>query len=188
MSDLTRALETSVLLAEKVASARPASWSLREKLALADFAAFGLFKRAAIEPAAMSALQKGLGWGVGLGLPALGVGHVMLGDAKRHSADVLRDARNQALLTAAGVGGMQALGDIFRGGPKPAQPTGLGPMADNAMSPAPDMDQKLAAAIMVDDVLEAACELSDPEAKHAALIQLVLHRSDATRLLRSLLP
>ena len=38
MTAFARALETSTLLAEKVASARPASPSLREKLALADFA------------------------------------------------------------------------------------------------------------------------------------------------------
>jgi hypothetical protein len=189
MTPFTQALETSVFLAEKIASARPASATLREKLAMADFAAFGLFKRAAFDPAALSALQKGLGWGVGLGVPALGVGHMMLGDAKRHSADVLRDARNQALLTAAGVGSMQALGDIFRGGPKPSQSSGLGSMVDTGMSPATTTAQKLAAAIMVDDVLEDGCYLlDDPSLKHAMLVQLVRHRSDATSLLRSLLP
>lgn len=185
MSTLAASLATSVLLAEKVAAARPASQALREKLAMADFAAFGLFKQAAIDPAALSALQRGLGWGVGLGVPALAAGHMFLGDAQRHSADVLRDARNQALLTAAGVGGMQALGDAFKRTPQPMHvPTPTLPPAPEEMTP-----DKLAAAILVDDVLEAAChELTDPDAKHAALVRLIIHRGEASRLLRGLLP
>jgi hypothetical protein len=186
MSTLAKTLATSVLLAEKVASARPASQALREKLAMADFAAFGLFKQAAIDPAAISALQRGLGWGVGLGVPALAAGHMFLGDAQRHSADVLRDARNQALLTAAGVGGMEALGNAFKRAPHPiasSAPTTL-PPAPEEMTP-----DKIAAAILVDDVLEAAChELTDPDAKHAALVRLIIHRGEASRLLRGLLP
>jgi len=183
MTPLARALETSTILAEKVASARPASAALREKLAMADFATFGLFKRAAINPEAIAGLQKGLGWGVGLGIPALAAGHVFLGDAKRHSGEVLRDARNQALLTAAGVGGMQALGNLLKKRPAPVEHN-----VNVSMPGELGIDQKLAAAIMVDDVLEAACELRDPDAKHAALVQLVLHRSEASELLRSLLP
>ncbi len=193
MSTFRQALETSVLLAEKVASVREANpfraelqtRALREKQAMADFATFGLFKRAAIDPAALAALQKGLGWGVGLGLPALGVGHLLLGDAQRHSADVLRDARNQALLTAAGVGGMQALGGLLKQGPHLRHDINY----NMNVPPALDTDQKLAAAILVDDVLEAATEqLDDPGAKHAALVELIKHRSEATSILRSLLP
>lgn len=160
---------------------------------LADFATFGLFKRAAIDPAALSSLQRGLGWGVGLGLPALGVGHALLGDAKRHSGEVLRDARNQALLTAAGVGGMQAFGEMLKRPPHPQQHNVNVTGAPAPAMPAPpegpplDPEQKLAAAILVDDVLEAASEGPyDRGTKHAALVQLVLHRTDATRLLRSL--
>lgn len=192
MTSYAHALETSVLLAEKIASARSASPALREKLALADFAAFGLFKQAALDPAALSSLQRGLGWGVGLGVPALAAGHMFLNDARSHSGEVLRDARNQALMTAAGVGGMQALGEMFKKKPHPVQhnvnvamPPQEQPMPEQPQLDAP---QKLAAAIMVDDVLEAACsQLTDPEAKHAALVQLIKHRSEATHLLRSLL-
>ena len=143
-----------------------------------------MFKQAAIDPAALSALQRGLGWGVGLGVPALATGHALLHDAKQHSADVLRDARNQALLTAAGVGGMQALGDAFKS--TPHQPAPSPTMPADLMEATPE---KLAAAILVDDVLECACrDLGDDGAKHAALVRLIIHRSEASRLLRSLLP
>ena len=176
MRELVRALETSALLAEKVASARPASHELRQKLALADFAAFGLFKRAALDPNMM----RGLMFGAGVGIPALGVGHLLLRDARHQGEHLVRDARNQALLTAAGVGGMQALGDLLKRPAAPAPP----------MSPAPQLndEQKLAAAILVDDVLEAACDLPDPDAKHAALVALVRHRSEAAELLRGWSP
>ena len=197
MTPFQQAFATSVSLAEKIASARPersSGPSLRERQVLADFATFGLFKRAALDPAALSSLQRGLGWGVGLGLPALGVGHALLGDAKRHSADVLRDARNQALLTAAGVGTMQGLGELLKRPPHPQQhqvnvnmPQPPAPPAAMPEGPPLDPEQKLAAAILVDDVLEAASEGPyDNGTKHAALVQLVLHRTDATRLLRSL--
>jgi hypothetical protein len=187
VTDLARALETSTFLAEKVASARPASAALREKLALADFAAFGLYKQAALAPAMLSSLQRGLGWGVGLGLPALGVGHMLASDARHQGEHLLRDARNQALMTAAGVGGMQALGELLKHKAPPVQHN----VSLNMPQEVPQLDpsQKMAAAILVDDVLEAACnDLTDPAAKHAALVQLVLHRGDAARLLRSLLP
>lgn len=191
------ALKTSVLLAEKVASARPADAVLLARAALADFAAFGLFKQAAIDPAAMSALQRGLGWGVGLGLPALGVGHLLTRDASNQGHEMLRDARNQALLTAAGVGGMQGLGQLL------AQRFSRGSMGSTGSTDAPSLrpatnedmpgpltsPQKLAAAVLVDDVLEdASYTLTDPDAKHAALVLLVQHRKEAASLLRSLLP
>jgi hypothetical protein len=195
MKPFDHALETSVLLAEKVASARPASADLLMKQALADFATFGLFKRAAIDPHAISALQKGLGWGVGLGVPALGVGHMLMNRAHEHSADILRDARNQALMTAAGVGGMQALGEMLKKRPHPVQhnvnvtaPQPPMPQLEEPQQPL-DLEQKLAAHIMVDDVLEDGCNLFvDPAEKHAALVQLIRHRCEGTRLLRGFLP
>jgi hypothetical protein len=206
MTPFHQALETSVLLAEKIASVRESNpfraelqtRVLREKQAMADFATFGLFKRAALDPAAISALQRGLGWGVGLGLPALGVGHMLLNDAQHHSADVLRDARNQALLTAAGVGGMQALGEMLKKPPMPQhhnvnvslpqEPPQM-PQPQPPQTPQLDPEQKLAAAILVDDVLEAASNtLEDPAAKHAALVALIQHRCESTGLLRGLLP
>lgn len=175
MNDVARAFETSRLLAEKVASARPASADLRQRQALADFAAFGLFKRAAIDPAALSALQKGLGWGVGLGLPALGVGHLLARDARHQGEGLIRDARNQALLTAAGVGGMQALGGLLQG-------RGTHPAAAPSTN---DDPTKIAAAIMVDDLLEdSVAQLANEQHKHAALVQLIVHRGDAMQLVR----
>jgi hypothetical protein len=166
------------------------------KQALADFATFGLFKRAAIDPGAISALQKGLGWGVGLGVPALGVGHMLMNRAHEHSADILRDARNQALMTAAGVGGMQALGEMLKRPPHAQQHRvdvnmPQPPQAPPQLEAPPQLDpeQKLAAHIMVDDVLEDGCNLlTDPAEKHAALVQLIRHRCEGTRLLRGFLP
>jgi hypothetical protein len=189
MKPFDHALETSVLLAEKVASARPASADLLMKQALADFATFGLFKRAAIDPGAISALQKGLGWGVGLGVPALGVGHMLMNRAHEHSADILRDARNQALMTAAGVGGMQALGEMLKRPPQAQQHRVDVNMPQPPQAPPQlDPEQKLAAHIMVDDVLEDGCNLlTDPAEKHAALVQLIRHRCEGTRLLRGFL-
>lgn len=175
MNDVARAVETSRFFAEKVASARPASAELRQRQALADFAAFGLFKRAALDPAALSALQKGLGWGVGLGLPALGVGHLLARDVRHQGEALVRDARNQALLTAAGVGGMQTLGGLLanRGTHPAAAPTGN------------DDPTKIAAAIMVDDLLEdSVVQLADERHKHAALVQLIVHRGDSMQLVR----
>jgi hypothetical protein len=178
MTDLERALETSALLAEKVASARAPSQELREKQALADFAAFGLFKQAALDPN----LMRGLMFGAGVGLPALGVGHLLLRDARHQGESLVRDARNQALLTAAGVGGMQALGGLLKR-PEP-------PVSHNVnvtQQPLSD-EQKLAAAVMVDDVLEQALESDDADVKHAALVELIRHRSEAAALLRNWRP
>lgn len=184
MTSFARVFEASILLAEKVASARPASDVLRAKLAMADFAAFGLFKTAGFNPEMMSSLQKGLGWGVGLGVPAVAAGHFMMNDAQHHSAEVLRDARNQALLTAAGVEGIGALGDMLK-----KQPPQQGPQTTLPASPQESTPEKVAAAILVDDVLEAAYnQLTDPDAKHAALVHLIVHRKEAARLLRSFLP
>lgn len=176
---LVDAFQTSSLLVEKIASTRSDSGALRQKLAMADFAAFGMFKRAALDPAALSALQKGLGWGVGLGLPALGVGHLLARDTRHQGESLVRDARNQALLTAAGVGGMKALGGMlgsrFGGGATPA-PMQMPQQADDPT--------KIAAAIMVDDVLEATHDQGDDTTKHAALVQLIIHRGRAMELVR----
>ncbi len=173
------ALETSCLLAEKVASARaPAADALREKQAIADFATFGLFKQAGIDP---QSLARGLGWGVGLGIPALGVGHMLMRDARHQGDHLIENARNQALLTAAGVGGMQALGELLK--QRGAAPQAPMPAAPPALSD----EQKLAAAILVDDILEQACEQGDDQSKRAALAALVVHRHESTELLRSMM-
>jgi len=183
------AIDASTFLAEKVASARPPSAALLERAALADFAAFGLFKQAAMDPEALSALKRGLGWGVGLGIPALGVGHALMRDAGNQGHEMIRDARNQALLTAAGIGGMQGLGSLLarRLGGEPQGAPSDQRLASHDEGPALTPTQKLAAAIMVDDLLEDATrELTDASAKHAALVLLVRHRGEAARLLREL--
>lgn len=219
--NLGRALETSILLAEKVAAARPAPESLLRRRAVADFATFGMFKRAALDPAAM----RPLAWGLGLGLPALGAGHLLLRDARHQGEALIRDARNQALMTAAGVGGMRALGDLLKRPTQLAQhhvnvgmptsggivdpslpggdarrPTFPAEMAalhatrgDEAALDALQQSfqgktaRDLAAAMIVDDILEEAIATLDPEAKHAALVALVVHRGEAVGLLRGLL-
>lgn len=178
---LLAALETSLLLSEKRASLRstdPRGQALRERQALVDFTAFGLVKAAGMEEL-LGLMKKPLAWGVGLGLPALGVGHALISDAHSQGKDLIRDARNQALLTAAGVGGMQSLGGLMQKAMRPR------PSYDGAsMDEAP---QKIAADLMVDDVLETACRQVDDGAKHAALVHLIVHRLDAMHAVRSLL-
>jgi len=179
--NLSRALETSLLLAEKRASLRasdPRTAALRECQALIDFDAFSCVKAAGIEEL-LALSKRPLAWGLGLGLPALGVGHALISDARHQGQDLIRDARNQALLTAAGVGGMQSLGNMLQGAmhPRPSYET----MSTD------EAPQKVAADILVDDALEAACREVDARAKHAALVHLIVHRLDAMHAVRSLL-
>lgn len=178
---LPRVVEASLLLAEKRASLRasdPKHAELRERQALIDFAAFGVIKTAGLEEM-LQLSKKPLAWGLGLGLPALGVGHALISDARRQGQDLIRDARNQALLTAAGVGGMQSLGNLLQAATRP-RPSYEMPTAEEA-------PHKIAAAILVDDVLESACLECEPAAKHAALVHLIVHRGDAMRAVRALL-
>ena len=58
-----------------------------------------------------SPLAKGLAWGTGLAIPTALVGHHLINKAHDDAKDVVHDARNQALLTAAGIGGMKTLGE-----------------------------------------------------------------------------
>lgn len=211
MTTFAQALETSTILAEKVATTHAPTSALREQQALADFAAFGLFKTANVGQQLAHhftpGLLKGLGLGVGLGVPLLAAGGAFTRDSRHQGEALIRDARNQALLTAAGVGGMQALGGLFKGSPAPAAPTPAASPAYHASGAAVPYggggyaaaplgyeqylsgEQKLAAAILVDDVLEDACSsLADPATKHAALVALVRHRGEAAALLREHLP
>ncbi len=178
---LVRAIETSLLLAEKRAALRaddPRTAALRERQALVDFDAFARVKAAGLEEL-ISLGKKPLAWGLGLGLPALGVGHALISDARYQGGDLLRDARNQALLTAAGVGGMQSLGNLLSGAGRPRP-------SYEATSPE-DAPQKISADIMVDDALESAYREVETRAKHAALVHLVVHRLDAMHAVRSLI-
>ena len=188
--DLRSAIEASVALHDKTASLREADPRLqdyREKCAAVDFHAFAVIKTAAPADIAREVVQLGkkpLAWGLGLGLPALGVGHAMVTDARRQGGELARDVRNQALLTAAGVGGMQALGNLLTAAP-PAQ-LNMQPSTDSGWTPG-NMPMKLAARIMVDDLLEDACSVGTSLEKRAALVHLIVHRSDSMAQVRSLL-
>jgi hypothetical protein len=189
--DLKTAIGASELLNEKSASLR--TQDSREKAAAADFAAFALVKQAGAEELWQLG-KKPLAWGLGLGLPALGAGHALISDAHAQGKDLIRDARNQALLTAAGVGGMQSLGNML-GGMHGSQQQ---PAADPTQAAAPLMPYyeqpppggeaaKLSALIMVDDLLENAYEQLSGRQKSAALAGLAAHRIASMRLVRSML-
>jgi hypothetical protein len=186
MTTLTSAIAASETLNEKSASLR--TQDSREKAAAADFAAFDAIKHAGAEELWQLG-KKPLAWGLGLGLPALGVGHSLLHGAKQTSGDILRDARNQALLTSLGVGGMQALGGMLQR--QPAQQS-QGFMPDAGISqmdtPPPGQEQaRVASLIMVDDLLEDAYSQLSGREKSAALAHLVAHRREAMRVVRELL-
>lgn len=150
---------------ESVATTRDA---LLERKALVDVAAFGLFKRSDWAEALRSAapaLGKGLGWGVGLGVPALAVGHGLLRDARNQAQDVVHDARNQALLTALGVGGMQAagkgIGALLAPNTFEAESSGnyggdpFSAFQRAKLSADEDASRRLAEFVLLDDFLEA---------------------------------
>jgi hypothetical protein len=179
--ELLAVIRASAALAEKRASLRagdPREASMRERQALMDFGAFSRVKQAGLEET-LSLAKRPLAWGLGLGLPALGVGHALISDAHSHAKDLVRDARNQALLTAAGVGGMQSLGGLLQAAVRPRP----GPGLEQA-----DPGQRLAADMRVDDLLEDACRTGQPSEKHAALVHLIGHRLDAMSVVRRIVP
>lgn len=179
--NLVDVIRASAALAEKRASIRrgdPREVDLRERQAVFDFGAYGHVKAAGLEET-LSLARKPLAWGLGLGLPALGVGHALISDAHSHAKDLVRDARNQALLTAAGVGGMQSLGGLLQSAVRPRA------QFDHGSN---DPMQRLAADMRVDDLLEDACRLGDAAQKHAALVHLIGHRLDAMRVVRGIVP
>lgn len=175
--DLVSAIRTSAAVAERRAALRvgdPRELALREHQALVDFDAYGRVKQAGLEEM-LSLAKRPLAWGVGLGLPALGVGHALISDAHGQAKDLVRDTRNQALLTAAGIGGMQSLGGLLQAAASrpPARARSMDPV---------DPGMRIAADLRVDDLLEDACRLG----KHAALAHLIRHRSLAMREVREL--
>jgi hypothetical protein len=196
VTSLQKALEASELLRDKVASLRsddPKKQSLREKAAAADFAAFAAIKQAGAEELWQLG-KKPLAWGLGLGLPALGAGHALISDAHAQGKDLIRDARNQALLTSLGVGGMQALGGLLSQQPPQVQqqPQDMSYMPDAGVAqmdavPPGQEQAKLSALVMVDDLLEDAYEQLSGREKRAALAHLVAHRMTSMRVVRSLL-
>lgn len=178
LADVIRA---SVVLAEKRAALGrddPRAETLRERQAVFDFGAYVRVKQAGLEET-MALARRPLAWGLGLGIPALGVGHALIADAHSHAKDLVRDARNQALLTAAGVGGMQSLGGLLQSAVRPRAQPDQGPV---------EPMQRMAADMRVDDLLEDACRVGTASDKHAALVHLIGHRLDAMRVVRGILP
>lgn len=179
---LVDVIRASIALAEKRATLKredPRSDELRERQAMFDFGAYACIKEAGLEET-MALARRPLAWGLGLGLPALGVGHALIADAHSHAKDLVRDARNQALLTAAGVGGMQSLGGLLQSAvAHPRARPDPGPI---------DPAQRLAADMRVDDLLEDACRTGADLQKHAALVHLIGHRLDAMHVVRGILP
>lgn len=162
MPTLDELLATSEALEEKLASA--SSDDLRRKKAYVDFAAFGEFKKAEFWPAA----KKALGWGAGLGVPALATGLILEHNAKSDANEVVNNLRNQALMTAMALG--------------PAYNLGRTSMA----SADDDTPQKLAAALLLDDVLESQLAAAASGEKQAVEACLLLNREHGTALLRKL--
>jgi hypothetical protein len=174
---LLAVIRASAALAEKRAAIRagdPRETMMRERQAVMDFGAFDLVKQAGLEET-LSLARRPLAWGLGLGLPALGVGHALISDAHSHAKDLVRDARNQALLTAAGVGGMQSLSNLLQTATRPRAGHDPGSI---------DPNQRLAADMRVDDLLEDACRIGSPAEKQAALVHLIGHRLGAMGVVR----
>ena len=188
---LPELLETSFSLSEKVASATAPGEraALERRQAAVDFATFGMFKQAGFSEA-LGPLARPLAWGVGLGVPAVAASHAILGDARRQGEALARAARNQALLAAAGVGGMQGLASAIQAA---AARRGLqAPEANDEPHLSPSTEpaklgglERLAAAVMVDDLLEDAYGAAAEHEKRALLEAIVSHRVDAAALLRS---
>lgn len=187
-SSFAQALGASFSLSEKVAAAvDPIERAgLERRQAAVDFAAFGLFKRAGLEEA-LGPLARPLAWGVGLGVPAVAASHAILGDARRQGEALARSARNQALLTAAGVGGMQGLSSAIQAAARghAPQPTPVGDEGFPGLGPNAGPTERLAAAVYVDDLLEDAYAAAFEHEKRAVLRAIVDHRRDAAALLRS---
>lgn len=120
---LAQSVATSRALQERLASvATEKRAELEQKAAMVDFATFGMFKEALSMGPGLEAARRGLGWGVGLGVPALGVGHLLARDARHQGEKTIDHARNQALLTALGVGGIKGVGDAVNAALRPSAP------------------------------------------------------------------
>lgn len=161
MATLAELLATSEALTEKLAASP--SDDLRRRRVMVDFTAFGMFKQSNFTPA----FQKALGWGAGIGLPLVGGGLILENHARAQAEDLMREARNQALLTGLGLGGTAALASKLS--------------ADESE----DL-RKLAAALVLDDVLEKQLASADADEKRAIEECLMLNRERGTEILRRL--
>lgn len=194
--DLRDLLDLSDTLEKRAAEASDAGVRahLLEKKALADVAAFGQFKRALLERLPQG-LGHGLAFGAGLGLPLLGVGHLLLRDANAQAKDITRDVRNQALLAGMGIKGVEALGKGLKafGQPNTVESTfeDMLPGGDvyrsvNRTKVSADVDT-LAAVVRLDDFLASRLDASQGQDKTAAAC-FIRNRMVGVELLRSLQP
>ena len=234
----TQSLDTSRALQERLASTptNEKRAALEEKATLTDFATFGMFKEAwaesigpALSAAARSPLGKGLQWGAGIGIPTVGAAHLMARGARHEGEKLVDHTRNQALLTALGVGGIRGAGEGLRAAlrrpetprapaalpnptPRPVEEPqsyeremarpGLGVEELSALRGYPGLEelgdfegyktssdaalQKLAAVVLLDDVLEQQISKLAGAEQADAIECLFLNRSHGTRLLREL--
>jgi len=201
---LTQALETSQALEERLAAITDtdARTKLEQKSAMVDFATFGMFKQAWLEQLGpeIAGLRKGLGWGVGLGLPALGVGHLLARDTRQQGEELANHVRNQALLAGLGLGAAQGVGGALAGmfQPKPpmqreetheiSMPDDQNWQGRNVIKLSEDLVfHKIAATVLLDNILEAQVQKLAGDERTDALECLFLNRTHGTRLLRELL-
>lgn len=168
MPTLAELLATSDALSDKVGQARnPAeAASILEKKALIDFAAFGEYKKAEFVPA----LTKALGWGVGLSAPALAAGLIAENKARKDAKKMVDYVRNQAALAALAVPAAKLVGDL--GGR-------IVTSADTAL-------YKLAAAVLLDEMLSLAYDNATGDVKVAAKACLMQNREHGVALLKRL--
>ena len=200
---LEQALETAQALEERLAAAIDTNThaSLAQKLAMVNFAAFGMFKQAWLEQLGpeMASLGKGLAWGVGLGVPALGVGHLLARDTRHQGEELANHVRNQALLAGLGLGATQGVSSALAGLFQPRPPSQREEIHEmtlpddqswqgrNVVKLSDDRAfQKIAATVLLDNVLEAQVQKLAGDERTDALECLFLNRAHGTRLLREL--
>lgn len=191
---LHEALLLSGFLEKQASLANPVERRrLLEKKAMSDLCAFGLFKQSNWGEGLKRGLGMGAGIGLGVGVPLFAAGHMLLRDANHQAKDVVRDTRNQAVMTALGLGGAHAMG---RGISAAMQPKGFETsFTENNPQTGPynsymrtkfnsdeSLTQKLAELLLIDDMLES--ELNKT-ATDATLIHLLINRSKGADLLRS---
>lgn len=193
---LGQALDTSAALSERIAEARDerVRADLEQRKAAVDFTAFHLFKQAGVEGLGgnvMQSLAKPLAWGIGLGLPALGVGHALMHDARRQSEHVINHARNQALIAAMGLGGANAIKGLMQPNQREEYneltlPEGTMNSRNVVKLSHDQLLQKIAAVVLVDNVIEAQYNQASDGEKQALADYLYLNRSYGTELLKAL--
>lgn len=153
-----------------------------EKKALSDLCAFGMFKESAFGSQlrrAWPAIRNGVGFGAGLAVPTIAAGSYLVHRAGNQAKDVshsmMTDARNQALMAAAGIGG---LGAIRQGIVNAASPSyGYGKYGSDE-----EFITKLSEFLILDDYLVDTYSKSGSQKD---LIHLFINRSKGTDLLRS---